>query len=268
MRHVAGRTPALLLDPIPNWAIFVLFGVITLACYEIGFHVGRWWQARMPGEQEGPNDTLVGALLALMAFLLAITMGMASDRFDTRRGFVLAEANAITATYLQADYLPVADGEELKRLLRDYVPLRIVSKDLETVRANAARSRELQAEMWAIAASVAQSGYSPDLVSAFGDTLTELITVHESRVISGLYARVPETVLLLLLSGSALALGMVGYSAGIRGRRSVLSAVILVITLGVVLALVFDLDRPQDGLVNVSQQPLLDVQAWIEPPTT
>jgi hypothetical protein len=259
---------AQVLDPIPLWAVFVLFAIVTLGCYEIGFHVGRWWQDRLPGEQEGPNDTLVGALLALMAFLLAITMGMASDRFDTRRGLVLADANAISAAYLQADYLPEADAETMKALLREYLPLRIASNDVEAVRANAARSLELQAEMWAINARVAQSGHSPDLVSSFGDSLTEVVNLHESRVISGLYARVPETVLLLLLAGSALSLGMVGYSAGIRGRRSVLSAVILVVTLGIVLALVIDLDRPQEGLVNVSQQPLLDVQAWIDPPAT
>ncbi len=38
---------------------------------------------------------LVGSLLALLAFLLAVTMGMASDRFDTRRQLVIAEANSI-----------------------------------------------------------------------------------------------------------------------------------------------------------------------------
>jgi hypothetical protein len=33
--------------------------------------------------------------------------------------------------------------------------------------------------------------------------------------------------------------------------------------------LVIDLDRPQDGVITVSQQPLLDVQRWVmdtEPP--
>ena len=49
---------------------------------------------------------LVGSLLALMAFVLAITMGMAADRFDARRGMVLAEANAIGTTFQRADYLP------------------------------------------------------------------------------------------------------------------------------------------------------------------
>ena len=37
-----------------------------------------------PGEQEGPTGMLVGAILALLAFLLAVTMGMAADRFDAR----------------------------------------------------------------------------------------------------------------------------------------------------------------------------------------
>ena len=40
----------------------------------------------------------------------------------------------------------------------------------------------------------------------------------------------------------------------------------MVVALGVVLTLVIDLDRPQEGFVNVSQQALLDVQQWIGEP--
>ena len=86
------------LDQFSVPAVFGLFAIVTFACFEIGFRIGRWWQDRMPGEQEGPTDMLVGSLLALMAFVLAITMGMAADRFDARRGLVLAEANAIATT--------------------------------------------------------------------------------------------------------------------------------------------------------------------------
>ncbi|WP_417565697.1 hypothetical protein [Marinobacter sp.] len=60
----------------------------------------------MQDEKEGPTGMIVGSLLALMAFLLAVAMGMASDRFDTRRGLVLAGANSIGTTYLRAGYLP------------------------------------------------------------------------------------------------------------------------------------------------------------------
>ena len=49
-----------------------------------------------------------------MAFLLAITMGMASDRFDARRGLVLEETNAIGTTYLRAGYLDEPASSELR----------------------------------------------------------------------------------------------------------------------------------------------------------
>jgi hypothetical protein len=42
----------------------------------------------------------------------------------------------------------------------------------------------------------------------------------------------------------------------------------MVIALGAVLTLVIDLDRPQEGFINVSQQPLLDVGQWIGPPSS
>lgn len=253
---------AQLVDPLPITGVFILFAVLTLLCYEVGFRVGRWWQDRLPGEQEGPTEMLVGSILALMAFLLAVTMGMASERFDARRGLVLAEANAIATAYLQADYLPESDAQAMKASLREYLDLRIVD-DPSAVQANAKRSVALHAEMWAINAAVARSGHSPDLVSAFGDSLSEVVALHESRVVAGLYARVPETVVLLLLLGSALSLGMVGYNAGLKRRRSLLSAVVMIVALGVVLTLVIDLDRPRDGFITVSQQALRDVQAWV-----
>jgi hypothetical protein len=60
---------------------------------------------------------------------------------------------------------------------------------------------------------------------------------------------------------------MVGYSAGLTRRRSLLSAVVLVIALGAVIAIVVDLDRPRDGFIEVSQQPLIDVQQQIGAPS-
>ena len=76
----------------------------------------------------------------------------------------------------------------------------------------------------------------------------------------------PETVLLLLIIGSALTLGMVGYSAGLTRRRSLIGAVVLVVVLGAVITLVVDLDRPREGFLQVSQQPLVDLQEQIGPP--
>ena len=121
------------LEDVPVLVIFAVFAVISFVAYEIGFQIGHWYQARTPGVQEGPTGVLVGSILALLAFLLAITMGMASDRFDTRRGLVLEEANSMQTTYLRAGYLPEPASSEIRNLLREYVPLRITPNDEATL---------------------------------------------------------------------------------------------------------------------------------------
>src|SRR6476659_657093 len=228
-----------ILDSLPVVAIFVLFVIISLLCYEGGFRVGRWWQERTPGEQEGPTGMIVGSILALLAFLLAVTMGMASDRFDTRRAVVLDEANSIGTTYLRAGYLPEQASSQIRELLREYVPLRIVVTDAKAadLQADIARSTAIQKQLWTIGEGVAKTTNQGDLVSLFLDSLNQTIDLHETRITAGLYARVPETVLLLLIVGSVLGIGMVGYSAGLTERR-----------------------------IQISQQPLIDLQRQIGPP--
>jgi hypothetical protein len=257
-----------LLDSLPILGVFVLFAIVALLFYEAGFRFGRWWQDRMPGEQEGPTGLLVGSILGLLAFLLAVTMGMASDRFDARRANVLEEANAIHATYLRAGYLPEPASGQIRELLREYVPLRIVVTEREKVVQDVKRSEEILAELWTISEGVAKTTNQGDLVSTFLDSLNETISMNETRVTAGIYARVPETVLLLLVGGSALSLAMVGYSAGLTKRRGLLNAFVLIVALGAVLMIVVDLDRPREGFIQVSQQPLIDLQRQIGAPSS
>ena len=195
-------------------------------------------------------------------------MSMASDRFDARRGIVLDEANAIGTTYLRAGYLPEPASSQIRELLRQYDPLRIVVTDKVDVAADIQRSQAILTQAWAIAEGVAKTTDQGDLVSLFLDSLNQTIDLNETRITAGLYARVPETVLLLLVIGSALSIGMVGYSAGLTKRRALLNAVVLVVALGAVIMIVVDLDRPREGFIQVSQQPLIDLQRQIGPPSS
>jgi hypothetical protein len=255
------------LDTIPIPGVFIMFAIASLVVYEIGFRVGRWWQTRTPAEVEGPTGMLVGSLLALMAFMLAITMGMASDRFDTRRGLVLQEANSIGTTWLRAGYLPEPASTQTRDLLREYVPLRIVDAETDDIQAKLRRSNEINSELWAIAEELARETPGSDVLGLYIESLNETIDVNTARVIAGLFARVPETVLALMIIGSVLTLGMVGYGAGLTRRRSPLTAIVMIVVLGAVITLIVDLDRPQGGLLETSQRPLEDFQAQIEPPT-
>src|SRR6188472_1316631 len=101
-------------ESVPILVIGVALVLFCLGSYEIGFRIGRWWQHRTPGEQEGPTGVLVGSLLALLAFMLAIATGMASDRFDARRGLVIEQANDIRVAYLEAAYLPAPANDQVQ----------------------------------------------------------------------------------------------------------------------------------------------------------
>jgi hypothetical protein len=255
-----------LLDPVPIIGVFLGFALVALLTYEGGYRIGRWWQARSPEESEGPTGVLVGSILALLAFLLAVTMGMASDRFDTRRAIVLDEANSIGTTYLRAGYLPEPYQEDIRNLLREYVPLRIASSDLVELQAAYARSEEILDQLWTETESLVAKTPNTAVLALYIDSLNDVIDLHTTRVTSRIYGRVPETVVIVLLAGAVLTMGVVGYSAGLTGRRSVLSAIILVVALGAVLTLVVDLDRPREGFVQVSQQPLIDLHEKIGDP--
>lgn len=256
-------------DSIPIVGLYVIFAIVALFASEVGYRIGRWWQERTPEEKEGPTPMIVGSLLALMAFLLAITMGMASERFDARRAFILAEANAIGTAYLRAGYLPEPASTETQTLLREYVPLRIATDDMADNRRKIARSLEIHAKLWKIAEELARATPESVVLGLYLESLNETIDLHETRFISGMYGRVPATILLLLLFGSMLTLAMVGYNAGLTRRRSPLTAVVLIVVLGAVITLVFDLDRPRSGFLEVNQQALVDLQNQIgaAPPT-
>jgi hypothetical protein len=253
-----------LLDSLPIGAFFLAYAAIAATISESGYRLGTWWQDRMPEESEGPTGMIVGSLLALMGFLLAIATGMAADRFDTRRALVLAEANSIGTTYLRAGYLPEPASSEIRGLLREYVPLRIIGvADMADVRVRMTRSTELQTELWSIAEGLARTTPESDVLVLFIESLNETIDLHETRVVAGIYARVPETIILLLFSGTILTLGMVGYNAGLTRRRSPVTAFAMIAVLGAVITLVVDLDRPRDGFLKVNQQPLIDLQQQI-----
>ena len=245
-----------LIESLPLGGVFVLFAIVALVLYELGFRLGRWWQDRTPDEKEGPTGMIVGSILALLAFLLAITMGMAVDRFDTRRGLVLEEANSIGTTYLRAGYLPEPASTTSRDLIREYVPLRIAPENLDDIDEQLAAGNELLNELWLIAEDLAREDSGSEMLALYIDSLNETIDVNTSRTVAGVYVRVPETVLLLLFVGAALTLGMVGFNSGLSRHRSPLTALVLIVVLGATIMLIVDIDLPQGGTLTVSQLPM------------
>ena len=255
------NVPIQLMDSIPIPLIFILLMLIGLLIYEGGFRIGRWYQRRTPNEKEGATGMLVGSLLGLLALLLAFTVGMASDRFDARRKLIVEEANTIGTTFLRAGYLDEPYRTDIQTLLREYAPLQVFSQNTAITQANLERSSEILRQVWDDAEELARQNPESEMIALFIETTNEMIDMHETRVIASIYARVPETVLFVLIFGSILTMGMIGYNAGLLEKRSLTGAIVLVVVIATVITLIIDLDRPRDGLLIVSQQPYLDLQA-------
>jgi hypothetical protein len=247
------------IDALPLWALFISILLVVLLSVEFGYRLGKYRRSRHEEEKEAPLGTMVGATLGLLAFILAFTFGLAAARFDTRRQVLLDEANAIGTTYLRAGMLPER-GQQIRALLRDYVGTRLDAVQSGNITEGLRRSENIQHQLWTEAETVGERNANSIVVGLFVQSLNETIDLHAKRVQVGLRSRIPGAIWLSLFAVAALSLATMGYHAGLSGTRRSLAIIAVAVTFSVVIELIADLDRPQEGVVNISQQALLDVQ--------
>jgi hypothetical protein len=253
------------LDALPLWGFFVTVLLLVLVSVEGGYRLGQYRRRRSEQETEAPLGAMVGATLGLLAFMLAFTFGTAADRFDSRRQILLDEANAIGTAYLRAGMLP-EQRQEIRALLRDYVDTRLQAVQSNRIAEGIRRSEQLQDQLWAKAVILGERNPASIVVGLFVQSLNEVIDIHAKRVTAGVRNRIPGSIWLALLSVAVIALGAVGYHVGLAGTSRSLAQVAVALTFSVVIGLIADLDRPQEGTLTVSQQALVDLRQSMQGP--
>ena len=247
------------MNTLPLWVVFVLTLATCLAAVEAGAVLAETvLRRRQEKEPDGPLGSMVGALLGLLAFFLAFTFGIAASRFDSRRQLVLDESNAIGTTYLRAGLLPRTQGLEVRRLLREYADTRLTISP-ENVVERLKKSEQVHGQLWSQAKLLVKDEMDSELRSLFVSSLNELINLHQSRKTVALQYRVPGSVWFVVYLLSALSMLAVGYQIGMSGTRRLLGTPVLAIAFSLAILMIADLDRPGDGLLRVSQQPIADV---------
>ena len=254
------------LDALPLWGVFVAILIVVLLSVECGYRLGRYRRNRHEQEKETPVGTMVGATLGLLAFILAFTFGLAAARFDTRRQVLLDEANAIGTTYLRAGMLPER-REEIRALLRNYVDTRLEAVRSGNIAEGMRESENIQNDVWTHAIAVGEKNPNSIVVGLFVQSLNDMIDLHAKRVQASLRSRIPGAIWIGLFAVAALSLATMGYHAGMVGTRRSLAILAVALTFSVVIELIADLDRPQEGILKVSQHALLDLQRSMNVPT-
>ena len=112
--------------------------------------------------------------------------------------------------------------------------------------------------MWAQALAGTE-GNAP-LMAVVLPSINDVIDLHTTHLALAT-RRLPLPILVVLLATSALSLVLVGFGNGHAGRRFPLLDGIYATVLAVALWMTIDLDRPRQGIIQVSTQPMVDTLA-------
>jgi hypothetical protein len=250
-----------------DWLInthLLLFGLVffVLLCLvnEFGFQLGGWSRRRRPHHERELSGVgaITAGMLGLLAFNLGVSINMAQDRYDARRGLVVQEANAIGTVWLRAKLVSGDEGPALLSLIEEYARVRLAYTTADEKASEAgliARTGALQTEMWARAQAVAARTPTPvtaTLINALNDMFDQSLAQRFA-----FESRAPVNLPWMLLAGSMLAIGAMGFQLGLAGARQVvLTALLLWMWAGAVM-LIVDLNRPRVGTIRVDPTPLI-----------
>lgn len=251
------------LDRVPILLFFIAFILIALLPIEAGQRLGARQRRKTNHEPEGPVGNVVGATLALLAFMMALTVGAAVSRFDNRKEALVDGVNAIETAYRNASLLPEPHKSESRKLLRLHVEIRLEMHELygkpEALRQVDARDRVIQQTLWSHAEALAKQDRSSEIYALFTASLNDVLQIHNKRVIIGAQHRIPLPVWAVLTIVTVISMLGVGFQFGLAGNRSLLANLMLSLTFALVMTLTFDLDQPGKGMIGVSQQPMYDL---------
>lgn len=247
-----------------QWLVLAGVALLLLCAAELGYRCGLRLFVQSDEARKCQIGGVQGATLGLLGLLLGFTFSMAIERFSLRQRLVIEEANAIETAYLHAAFLPETPRAEVKSLLRQYVELRL---EFYEVLAEAPRLAEVEKNAAAIrgaiwAQTVAAAKSAPELspfMEQFLNALTEMTRLCATRT-AAVHSRVPGAVWLLVLLVSCAGCAVTGYAAGATGKRAVFANILLPFIVAVVITILVDFSRPQDGLTGIDQSSMAALQ--------
>lgn len=248
--------------------IALALALVLAVAADAGRRLGQRQRHLSAAREEAQFTSIEGALLALLSLLLGFTFAMALSRFEYRKELVVQESNAIGTAALRARLLPRAERDVALGLLGRYVEVRLQTV-LRTAQSSPERQRgddeaaQLHARLWAVAAAVAATDPRSVTYGMFAQSVNQLIDVKAQRDVA-VANHVPESVLFLLCGIAALSAGILGYGNGLVGVRNRIPAAVYAVVIILVVLLIVDLDRPQQGLARVSQESMLRMQALLD----
>jgi hypothetical protein len=235
--------------------VFFFFSLLVLW---IAAQIGASARRRYPLKDDLRDDFNVveAATLTLLGLIIGFSFSMAITRYDQRKNYEEAEANAIGTEYVRAELLPAADAARVHTQLRKYLDLRIAfyrtrrGVELEGINAD---TTKLQTEMWSAIQAPAVARPEPVIalaVSGMNDVLNS-----QGYTQAAWWNRIPHSAWGLMIAIAICCNLLLGYGARSAKAKSVLLFV-LPLVVSISFLLIADIDSPRGGFIHVVPQNL------------
>ncbi|MCP3397448.1 hypothetical protein [Bradyrhizobium sp. CCGB20] len=236
----------------------LLFAVSFVALSAVAV-AGAWLRRRNPDTDHEHNEHLnviLGATLTLLGLIIGFSFSMAINRYDQRKHFEEAEANAIGTEMLRADLLPSASAANVRKILAEYTRLRIefyLNKDDDQRKRIDERTAQLQADLWSAVRTSAAAQPTP--VEALALAGMNDVINSQGYTQAAFWNRIPIAAWYLMAVMALCSNALMGYRS-----RSAKSGAWLVFVLPLIFSFAFlliaDIDAPRHGLIEVRPQNL------------
>jgi len=223
----------------------------------IGAYLRR--QRKLEEDISEDFDIIRAATLTLLGLIIGFSFSMAVGRYDQRKNYEEAEANAIGTEYVRADLLPAADAAKVRALLRNYLDQRVLfymTRDEQEIRQINARTAQLQTELWSAVLAAAAARPTPVValaVSGMNDVLNS-----QGYTQAAYWNRIPTGAWVLMVGMGIFCNLLVGYGGRVVKRKGIL-LLVLPLIVSISFFLIADIDSPRGGLIRVNPQNLISL---------
>jgi hypothetical protein len=237
-----------------SWLAFVaLLFLAQLAAHAAGYRLGRHKSIARGGEAEGVG-LIVGGILGLLGFVLALTLTYANTRFGEQRHATLEEANAIGTAWLEAEAIDHRRGREIAKLLEEYAKERKQfveesrrSNNIEVINQ---RTSVLQSKMWGHLTAISRERSDPIVVSlmqAINNVFDKSTALRFSND-----ARFPPQMFWLLIGLALISVTTLGFQLGLKGQKTHVLVGTLIAVWTAVIVVILDISSPRIGSIRTS----------------
>jgi hypothetical protein len=236
----------------------LVFAVSFLAIW-LSEWIGALLRERRASPEESTREDLnliAAATLTLLGLIIGFTFSMAISRYDQRKTYEEAEANAIGTEFVRAGLLPATDAARVRTLLRDYLDQRIlfyVTRDNGRLRQIDAATAQLETDLWSAVEAPAVAQPSPVValaVSGMNDVLNA-----RGYTQAAWWNRIPSSGWILMATIAICSNLLVGYCVRATKARAAL-LLVLPVVVSLSFFLISDIDSPRGGVIRVVPQNL------------